>query len=248
MSWMKDPQMSLSVFHETCHVTDTMNGPLLRLLFVCVGVVVLWWPFILTKFGMMKSATKCATSVGMATVSVSYLPKVAFTFTIALWIFTVKIRQSGHLCNGVMDVFSDYITMDITQHARDVVEIVEMAASMDEKLTPLKVCEAWMGKGPAKRRKMIKVTSLSRLEVESIIIHLLLHGYFRYFDRLWTISFPVLDSFSNSFLFYTQVRTLASLPTQPTSTWSWAVRHLSWRTAVTQSLWRWKGEWCHTLL
>uniref|UniRef100_A0A8C2H996 ATP-dependent DNA helicase n=1 Tax=Cyprinus carpio TaxID=7962 RepID=A0A8C2H996_CYPCA len=54
----------------------------------------------------------------------------------------------------------------------------EMASSMDEKLTPLKVCDAWLGKGPAKHRKTIKVTSLSRLEVESIIIHLLLHGYF----------------------------------------------------------------------
>lgn len=75
----------------------------------------------------------------------------------------------------------DYITMDITQHARDVIHIVELASSMDEKLTPLKVCDAWLGKGPAKQRKMIKLTSLSRLEVESVIIHLLLHGYFRYF-------------------------------------------------------------------
>uniref|UniRef100_A0A672NG53 ATP-dependent DNA helicase n=1 Tax=Sinocyclocheilus grahami TaxID=75366 RepID=A0A672NG53_SINGR len=84
-------------------------------------------------------------------------------------------------CNQMCDVCrhgNDYITMDITKHARDVVAIVEMASSMDEKLTPLKVCDAWMGKGPAKYRKTIKVTSLSRVEVESIIIHLLLHGYF----------------------------------------------------------------------
>lgn len=75
----------------------------------------------------------------------------------------------------------DYITMDITKHARDVVEIVELAASLDEKMTPLKVCDTWMGKGSAKVRKMAKVTTtLSRLEVESIIVHLLLHGYFRY--------------------------------------------------------------------
>ncbi|XP_051547289.1 ATP-dependent DNA helicase Q1-like isoform X2 [Myxocyprinus asiaticus] len=83
-------------------------------------------------------------------------------------------------CNQMCDVCrhgNDYITMDITKHAREVVEIVELARSMDEKLTPLKVCEAWMGKGPAKHRKMTKITSLSRLEVESIIIHLLLHGY-----------------------------------------------------------------------
>lgn len=70
--------------------------------------------------------------------------------------------------------------MDITEHAQDVVKIVELASSMDEKLTPLKVCETWMGRGAAKHRKTIKITSLSRLEVESIIIHLLLHGYFRY--------------------------------------------------------------------
>ncbi|XP_042596782.1 ATP-dependent DNA helicase Q1-like isoform X1 [Cyprinus carpio] len=84
-------------------------------------------------------------------------------------------------CNQMCDVCrhgNDYITMDITKHARDVVAIVEMASSMDEKLTPLKVCDAWMGKGPAKHRKTLKVTSLSRVEVESVIIHLLLHGYF----------------------------------------------------------------------
>uniref|UniRef100_A0A8C2A2X9 ATP-dependent DNA helicase n=1 Tax=Cyprinus carpio TaxID=7962 RepID=A0A8C2A2X9_CYPCA len=84
-------------------------------------------------------------------------------------------------CNQMCDVCrhgNDYITMDITKHARDVVAIVEMASSMDEKLTPLKVCDAWMGKGPAKHRKTLKVTSLSRMEVESVIIHLLLHGYF----------------------------------------------------------------------
>ncbi|XP_056605298.1 ATP-dependent DNA helicase Q1 isoform X3 [Triplophysa dalaica] len=84
-------------------------------------------------------------------------------------------------CDQMCDVCrhgNDYVTMDITKHAQDVVSIVEHASSMDEKLTPLKVCEAWMGKGPAKHRKMITATSLSRLEVESIIIHLLLHGYF----------------------------------------------------------------------
>ncbi|XP_057180816.1 ATP-dependent DNA helicase Q1 [Triplophysa rosa] len=84
-------------------------------------------------------------------------------------------------CDQMCDVCrhgNDYVTMDITKHAQDVVSIVEHASSMDEKLTPLKVCEAWMGKGPAKHRKMITITSLSRLEVESIIIHLLLHGYF----------------------------------------------------------------------
>ncbi|GAA6076873.1 ATP-dependent DNA helicase Q1 isoform X2 [Tachysurus ichikawai] len=84
-------------------------------------------------------------------------------------------------CNQACDVCrhgNDYITMDITKHAREVVDIVELAASLDEKCTPLKVCDTWMGKGSAKIRKMSKVTTLSRPEVESIIVHLLLHGYF----------------------------------------------------------------------
>ncbi|XP_060745737.1 ATP-dependent DNA helicase Q1 isoform X2 [Tachysurus vachellii] len=84
-------------------------------------------------------------------------------------------------CNQACDVCrhgNDYITMDITKHAREVVDIVELAASLDEKFTPLKVCDTWMGKGSAKIRKMSKVTTLSRPEVESIVVHLLLHGYF----------------------------------------------------------------------
>ncbi|XP_055760959.1 ATP-dependent DNA helicase Q1-like isoform X2 [Salvelinus fontinalis] len=83
-------------------------------------------------------------------------------------------------CNEMCDVCrhgNDYITVDITQHAKDLVQIVELAGSLDEKLTPLKVTEAWMGKGPAKRRKMIQTTTLSRLEVEAIITSLLLQGY-----------------------------------------------------------------------
>ncbi|KAM6984780.1 ATP-dependent DNA helicase Q1 [Aplochiton taeniatus] len=83
-------------------------------------------------------------------------------------------------CNKKCDVCrhgNDYITVDITQHAREVVQIVELAGSLDEKLTPLKLVDAWMGKGPAKRRKMIQTSSLSRLEVEAVLIKLLLLGY-----------------------------------------------------------------------
>lgn len=69
--------------------------------------------------------------------------------------------------------------MDITCHAREAVAIVEVATTMDEKMTPLKLCDTWLGKGNAKIRKMTTVTTLSRIEVESVIVHLLLHGYFR---------------------------------------------------------------------
>ncbi|XP_068611493.1 ATP-dependent DNA helicase Q1 [Brachionichthys hirsutus] len=69
--------------------------------------------------------------------------------------------------------------VDITQHARQVVRIVEAAASEDKKLTPLKLVEAWMGKGPAKSRKMIQTTTMPRLKVESVIVQLLLRDYIR---------------------------------------------------------------------
>ncbi|XP_056132956.1 ATP-dependent DNA helicase Q1 [Lampris incognitus] len=84
-------------------------------------------------------------------------------------------------CNQMCDTCrheNDYVTVDISQHAREVVQILELAASMDEKLTPLKVMDAWMGKGPAKHKKNIRTTTLSRLEAEAVIVRLLLQGYF----------------------------------------------------------------------
>ncbi|XP_076023461.1 ATP-dependent DNA helicase Q1 isoform X2 [Genypterus blacodes] len=85
-------------------------------------------------------------------------------------------------CNQTCDAcrhVKDCSTLDISQHARDVIQILEVAESMNEKLTPLKLVEAWMGKGPAKRRKMIQTTTMSRREVEAIIVRLLLQGYLR---------------------------------------------------------------------
>ncbi|XP_036977321.1 ATP-dependent DNA helicase Q1 isoform X2 [Acanthopagrus latus] len=85
-------------------------------------------------------------------------------------------------CNQMCDTCrhaKDFTTLDITQHARQVVQIVELAASMDEKLTPLKLVEAWMGKGPAKRRKMIQTTTLSRQQAEAVIVRLWLQEYLR---------------------------------------------------------------------
>lgn len=72
-----------------------------------------------------------------------------------------------------------YNTLDVTQHARQVVQIVELATSMDERLTPLKLVEAWRGRGPAKRRKMIQTTELPRRQAEAVIVFLLLQGYLR---------------------------------------------------------------------
>ncbi|XP_051911748.1 ATP-dependent DNA helicase Q1 isoform X2 [Hippocampus zosterae] len=86
------------------------------------------------------------------------------------------------LCDQMCDTCrseTDIITVDITEHARQVVEILELAASANEKLTPLKLVEAWMGKGPAKHRKSTETTTLSRRQAEDVIVHLLLQGYLR---------------------------------------------------------------------
>ncbi|XP_061107113.1 ATP-dependent DNA helicase Q1-like [Conger conger] len=85
-------------------------------------------------------------------------------------------------CNQMCDICrhgNDYITVDITKHAREAVQIVEAAASKNEKVTPLKLTDTWMGKNSsARQRKNVQATSLSRLEVEAILTHLLLQGYF----------------------------------------------------------------------
>ncbi|XP_061816624.1 ATP-dependent DNA helicase Q1 isoform X1 [Nerophis lumbriciformis] len=85
-------------------------------------------------------------------------------------------------CNSMCDVCrnaEDFLTLDITKHAKQLVQILELAASMDEKLTPLKLVEAWMGKGPTKHRKLMETSTLSRLQAEDVIIQLLLQEYFR---------------------------------------------------------------------
>nr|XP_061809492.1 ATP-dependent DNA helicase Q1-like [Nerophis lumbriciformis] len=87
-------------------------------------------------------------------------------------------KQCNKMCDTCRDG-KDVISTNITEHARQVVQILELAASMDEKLTPLKLVEAWMGKGPAKHRKSIETTTLSRHQAESVIVQLLLQGYLR---------------------------------------------------------------------
>nr|XP_020500326.1 ATP-dependent DNA helicase Q1 isoform X2 [Labrus bergylta] len=84
----------------------------------------------------------------------------------------------NQMCDTCRDA-KDFSTLDITQHAREVVQILELAESMDEKVTPLKLVEAWLGKGPAKRRKMIQTTSLSRLQAEAVVVRMLLLGYLK---------------------------------------------------------------------
>uniref|UniRef100_A0A8C5GDZ6 ATP-dependent DNA helicase n=1 Tax=Gouania willdenowi TaxID=441366 RepID=A0A8C5GDZ6_GOUWI len=82
-------------------------------------------------------------------------------------------------CGQMCDVCRHPTEVDISTHARQLLQILECASSMDERLTPLKLVEAWLGRGPAKHRKLSHVTTLSRSSAESVVLHLLLQGYLR---------------------------------------------------------------------
>ncbi|CAF96762.1 unnamed protein product, partial [Tetraodon nigroviridis] len=82
-------------------------------------------------------------------------------------------QQMCDTCRHAKEV----VATDISQHARQLVHILELAASLDEKMTPLKLVEAWTGRGPAKRRKMIQTTALSRERAEAVVVRLLLKDY-----------------------------------------------------------------------
>lgn len=85
-------------------------------------------------------------------------------------------------CNQMCDTCrhkQEFTSVDISPHARQVVQILELAASQDEKLTPLKLLEAWSGKGPAKHRKMTQTTTLKRRDAEAVVVRMLLLGYLR---------------------------------------------------------------------
>ncbi|XP_069048803.1 ATP-dependent DNA helicase Q1 isoform X2 [Lepisosteus oculatus] len=70
--------------------------------------------------------------------------------------------------------------VNIADYARDLIKILEQASQMNEKLTPLKLIDSWLGKGVAKLRvQSVVPPGLSRLEIEMIIAHLLVHQYFR---------------------------------------------------------------------
>lgn len=70
--------------------------------------------------------------------------------------------------------------IDITSYCSDLIKILKHAEQLDEKLTPLKLIEAWNGKGPSKLRlTSIKPPNLSRNEMEDVIVHLLLQEYLK---------------------------------------------------------------------
>ncbi|KFW00701.1 ATP-dependent DNA helicase Q1, partial [Eurypyga helias] len=84
-------------------------------------------------------------------------------------------RMCDNCCRG-----SSSEKTDITGYCRDLIRILEQAENRSEKLTPLKLIEAWSGKGVSKFRvaEVIPPTH-PREELERIIAHLLLQQYLK---------------------------------------------------------------------
>lgn len=87
---------------------------------------------------------------------------------------------------------------NITNHCQDILKILQQAVSLSERVTPVKLVDAWNGKGQASLRvREIKAPDLSREDCERVIIHLLLEGVLRedfHFTPYSTISYVLPGS------------------------------------------------------
>lgn len=69
---------------------------------------------------------------------------------------------------------------NVTQHCQALIKILKQAEGLNEKLTPVKLMDAWMGKGAAKYRvASVAVPVLPREDLEKIIAHALLQQYLK---------------------------------------------------------------------
>lgn len=69
---------------------------------------------------------------------------------------------------------------NITAYCRDLIRILKQSEELNEKLTPLKLIDSWMGKGPAKLRVAgVAAPALPREDLEKIIAHFLLQQYLK---------------------------------------------------------------------
>ncbi|KAL2776755.1 ATP-dependent DNA helicase Q1 [Daubentonia madagascariensis] len=86
-------------------------------------------------------------------------------------------------CNKMCDNCCKDISFErknVTQYCRDLIKILKQAEELNEKLTPLKLIDSWMGKGAAKLRVgSVVPPTLPREDLEKIIAHFLLQQYLK---------------------------------------------------------------------
>lgn len=97
-------------------------------------------------------------------------------------------------------LFSGSEKRDVTRHCQNVMKILDLAKSTEQRLTALKLLETWMGKGVQTLRiKGAEAPSIAREKLERIIAHMLLEGYIEesfHFTPYSTISYLVPGEYS----------------------------------------------------
>nr|XP_060632576.1 ATP-dependent DNA helicase Q1 [Anolis sagrei ordinatus]XP_060632577.1 ATP-dependent DNA helicase Q1 [Anolis sagrei ordinatus]XP_060632578.1 ATP-dependent DNA helicase Q1 [Anolis sagrei ordinatus] len=82
--------------------------------------------------------------------------------------------------------------IDVTGHCLDIIKILKQVDCKKEKFTPLKLIDAWLGKGLTKLGADVVPTKLPRAVLERIIAHLILQQYLKEdfsFTSFTTISY-----------------------------------------------------------
>lgn len=90
---------------------------------------------------------------------------------------------------------SPFEALDITNYCLDLLKILHQAASLSERVTAIKLVDAWCGKGQTSlRMRDVKTPDLSREDCERVVVYLLLEGVLRedfHFTPYSTISYLV---------------------------------------------------------
>ena len=87
------------------------------------------------------------------------------------------------------------LTKDVTTYCKDLVALLNHAKGRDQRITPLKLLEAWLGKGDVKLRlSTVSAPRLSRQQCERVIVQFLMKEYLKedfHFTPYSTISYVV---------------------------------------------------------
>ncbi|XP_026567166.1 ATP-dependent DNA helicase Q1 isoform X1 [Pseudonaja textilis] len=90
--------------------------------------------------------------------------------------------------------------MDVTEHCRELIKILKQVDQMKQKFTPLKLIDAWLGKGLSKLGLEIAAPKLLREVLERIVAHLILQQYLKEdfsFTAFATISYVKIGPRAN---------------------------------------------------
>ncbi|XP_038624087.1 ATP-dependent DNA helicase Q1 [Tachyglossus aculeatus] len=83
----------------------------------------------------------------------------------------------NRMCDNCRQETTDWEAEDVSEHCRFLLRLLEQAERLGERLTPLKLLDAWTGKGPAKLRLAGTPPAPHRLQLEKMIARFLLLRY-----------------------------------------------------------------------